>query len=135
MIVEHPFDSNVKRMTTVWKFEKDDGEEQDLTVFTKGAVSVSSLAPASVSSSDSPSSERILDRCVSIGLNPATQTKLDAETREDIIAHMDDVSLTSLPHVPLLTSSLGCSSPRRACACSLLPPARSPRPRSSSSRR
>lgn len=39
ILVEHPFDSNVKRMSTVWKYEDAKAAEKaDLLVFMKGAV-------------------------------------------------------------------------------------------------
>ncbi|KAL7410384.1 hypothetical protein BDY24DRAFT_400352 [Mrakia frigida] len=71
IVVEHPFDSTVKRMSTVWKYESATEKRADMIVLMKGAV------------------ERILDRCAFIGLSPDTQVKLDEEGRQNIIARMD----------------------------------------------
>jgi len=105
MVVEHPFDSSVKRMSTVsdsflsfdsgnlrrpadffffslsqvWKYQDSQASEQaDLLVFMKGAV------------------ERILDRCTFVGLSPDTQVKIDDEKREEIIARMDTLAAEGL---------------------------------------
>lgn len=75
LVVEHPFDSTVKRMSTAWKFTKDDGTENDkeCLVFMKGAV------------------ERVLDRCESIGLGNDS-VPLDETRKAEIIERMDAVS-------------------------------------------
>ncbi|KAL7412608.1 hypothetical protein BDY24DRAFT_392075 [Mrakia frigida] len=79
MVVEHPFDSSVKRMSTVWKYvDSQATEKADLLVFMKGAV------------------ERILDRCTFIGLSPDVQVKIDDEKREEIIARMDTLAAEGL---------------------------------------
>jgi Na+-exporting ATPase len=75
LVVEHPFDSTVKRMSTAWRFVKEDGteNEKECLVFMKGAV------------------ERVLDRCEAVGLgNDAVP--LDDSRKAEIIARMDAVS-------------------------------------------
>lgn len=75
LVIEHPFDSTVKRMSTAWRFIKDDGTENDkeCLVFMKGAV------------------ERVLDRCEAIGLGNDS-VPLDETRKAEIIARMDAVS-------------------------------------------
>jgi magnesium-transporting ATPase (P-type) len=72
MLVEHSFDSTVKRMTTAWRFLPEDGSdtESHVLVFMKGAV------------------ERTLDRCDFVGLD-SSGPKLDDDARENITARMD----------------------------------------------
>lgn len=75
LVIEHPFDSTVKRMSTAWRFVKEDGteNEKECLVFMKGAV------------------ERVLDRCEAVGLgNDAVP--LDESRKAEIIARMDAVS-------------------------------------------
>ncbi|CDZ97841.1 calcium-transporting atpase 3 [Phaffia rhodozyma] len=80
MVIEHPFDSTVKRMSTAWKFEALNAEEstQDMFIFMKGAV------------------ERVLDRCAFIGLSPENQVKLTDENRQQIIHRMDKLAAEGL---------------------------------------
>lgn len=75
LVVEHPFDSTVKRMSTAWRFVKEDGTENDkeCLVFMKGAV------------------ERVLDRCDAIGLGNDS-VPMDETRKAEIIARMDAVS-------------------------------------------
>ncbi|KAJ9125453.1 hypothetical protein QFC22_000414 [Naganishia vaughanmartiniae] len=79
LVIEHPFDSTVKRMSTAWRFVKNDGTENDkeCLVFMKGAV------------------ERVLDRCESVGLgNDAIP--LDERRKAEIIARMDALAAEGL---------------------------------------
>ncbi|KAG9056423.1 hypothetical protein FS842_010757 [Serendipita sp. 407] len=81
MLVEHPFDSTIKRMSTVWKFipenANDDGGDYDLVVYVKGAV------------------ERILDRCTHIGLGE-NKIPLTEEGKDEIIERMDTLAAEGL---------------------------------------
>ncbi|KAG8792939.1 hypothetical protein FRC16_011214 [Serendipita sp. 398] len=81
MLVEHPFDSTIKRMSTVWKFipenANDDRGDYDLVVYVKGAV------------------ERILDRCTHIGLGE-NKIPLTEEGKDEIIERMDTLAAEGL---------------------------------------
>jgi Na+-exporting ATPase len=78
LVVEHPFDSTVKRMSTAWRFVKEDGteNEKECLVFMKGAV------------------ERVLDRCDAIGLGNDS-VPMDETRKAEIIARMDAVSVNN----------------------------------------
>lgn len=81
MLVEHPFDSTIKRMSTVWQFipedPRDDPANYDLIVYVKGAV------------------ERILDRCTHVGIGE-NKIPLTDEGKQDIIDRMDNIAAEGL---------------------------------------
>ncbi|KAG8805027.1 hypothetical protein FRC17_005769, partial [Serendipita sp. 399] len=81
MLVEHPFDSTIKRMSTVWEFVPEnvhgDPEGYDLIVYVKGAV------------------ERILDRCTHVGIGE-NRIPLTEEGKEQIIQRMDSIAAEGL---------------------------------------
>lgn len=81
MLVEHPFDSTVKRMSTVWEFipenDNDGSADYDLVVYLKGAV------------------ERILDRCTHIGLGE-NRLPLTEGRKEEILRRMDSIAAEGL---------------------------------------
>ncbi|KAG8804906.1 hypothetical protein FRC17_005834, partial [Serendipita sp. 399] len=81
MLVEHPFDSTIKRMSTVWQFVPEnvhgDPEGYDLIVYIKGAV------------------ERILDRCTHVGIGE-NRIPLTDEGKEQIIQRMDSIAAEGL---------------------------------------
>ena len=66
LIIEHPFDSSVKRMSIAYKFNPDRGsdEKPHVVCFLKGAV------------------ERVMDRCVSVVGGDLDQTRQDEITRK-----------------------------------------------------
>lgn len=73
ILVEHPFDSNVKRMSTAYAHFPSPGAEADeILIHMKGAV------------------ERVLDRCSHIGIGQIA--KLEAANKEEIIAKMDELA-------------------------------------------
>jgi Na+-exporting ATPase len=81
MLVEHPFDSTIKRMSTVWQFipenVNEDPSDYDLVVYVKGAV------------------ERILDRCTHVGIGD-DNLPLTEQRREDILQHMNTLAAEGL---------------------------------------
>ena len=81
MLVEHPFDSTIKRMSTVWQFipenVSEDPSDYDLIVYVKGAV------------------ERILDRCTHVGIG-VNKLALTEERREDILQRMNTLAAEGL---------------------------------------
>jgi len=80
-LVEHPFDSTIKRMSTVWQFipenVNEDPSDYDLIVYVKGAV------------------ERILDRCTHVGIGD-NKTPLTDDNRNDILHHMNALAAEGL---------------------------------------
>jgi Na+-exporting ATPase len=73
MLVEHPFDSTIKRMSTAWEFVAEDAQDNEpkpISVFLKGAV------------------ERVLERCTHIGMGDE-RIELTQEGRDNIIARMN----------------------------------------------
>jgi P-type Na+/K+ transporter len=80
MLVEHPFDSTIKRMTTAWEFvpnDATDDSDKTLTVYMKGAV------------------ERILERCSHIGMGD-DRVELTQASHDKIIARMDALAAQGL---------------------------------------
>lgn len=81
MLLENPFDSNIKRMSTVWQFIPEDPRHDptnyDLVVYVKGAV------------------ERILDRCAYVGLGE-NKYALTEEDKARIIERMDSIAAEGL---------------------------------------
>ncbi|KAF9022152.1 potassium/sodium eff [Hymenopellis radicata] len=81
MLVEHPFDSTIKRMSTAWKFIPEDPSadvsDYDILVYMKGAV------------------ERILDRCKYVGLGD-NRVELGEASIRDIINKMDELASQGL---------------------------------------
>ncbi|PVG04087.1 putative Na+-transporting ATPase ENA-1 [Serendipita vermifera] len=81
MLVEHPFDSTIKRMSTVWQFIPEDTQhdpaDYDLIVYVKGAV------------------ERILDRCTHIGIGE-NKIPLTEQAKERVIERMDILAAEGL---------------------------------------
>ncbi len=71
LIAEHPFDSSIKRMSTIWRPIQVAGAEQSL-VFMKGAV------------------ERVLDGCDYVGMDRTVE--LTVAIKEDILLRMEHVS-------------------------------------------
>ena len=74
MIVEHPFDSSIKRMSTAWKFVSADSQNvnesnEHIHIYLKGAV------------------EKVLERCTSVGSLP-----LDEQARKNILTKMDELA-------------------------------------------
>ncbi|KAG9056424.1 hypothetical protein FS842_010758 [Serendipita sp. 407] len=81
MLVEHPFDSTIKRMSTVWQFNSEytqgEQDDYDLVVYIKGAV------------------ERILERCTHVGIGD-NKIPLTEEGKEHIIQRMDSIAAEGL---------------------------------------
>jgi Na+-exporting ATPase len=79
LVVEHPFDSTIKRMSTVWQHVSDNGSasKQECLAFLKGAV------------------ERVLDRCEYIGMGE-DKIPLDEQQKENIIRRMDALAAEGL---------------------------------------
>ncbi|EJD55236.1 potassium/sodium eff [Auricularia subglabra TFB-10046 SS5] len=81
MLVEHPFDSTIKRMSTVWQFVPQDEHEEptayDLIAYMKGAV------------------ERILDRCTHVGLGDA-RLEITQDDKDNIILRMNTLAAEGL---------------------------------------
>ncbi|KAG8802546.1 hypothetical protein FRC17_006393, partial [Serendipita sp. 399] len=84
MLVEHPFDSTIKRMSTVWKFIPEDGRDHgnDYDLVQTGADVKGAV-------------ERILDRCTHIGLGE-NKIPLTEEGKEEIIDRMDTLAAEGL---------------------------------------
>lgn len=74
LVIEHPFDSTVKRMSTAWKLVSADGQSDECLVFLKGAT------------------ERVLDRCSYVSMADE-HVPITDEFKEDIIAKVDEVSV------------------------------------------
>jgi Na+-exporting ATPase len=79
LVVEHPFDSTIKRMSTVWQHVNDDGSNSGsgCIAFLKGAV------------------ERVLDRCEFIGLGD-DKIPLTESEKANIISRMDALAAEGL---------------------------------------
>lgn len=81
MLIEHPFDSTIKRMSTVWQFipenVNEDPSHYDLVVYVKGAV------------------ERILDRCTHVGLGD-DKIAITEKNKAEIIYRMDVLAAEGL---------------------------------------
>ncbi|TRM64769.1 potassium/sodium eff [Schizophyllum amplum] len=81
MLVEHPFDSTVKRMCTVWEYLPIQGERQqhgeDLIVYMKGAV------------------ERVMERCTHVGMGP-DRIELTERAKKTINERMDALASQGL---------------------------------------
>ncbi len=74
LVIEHPFDSTIKRMSTAWKAGNADGPSDECFVFLKGAI------------------ERVLDRCSYVSMADE-QVALTDELKDDILARVDVVSV------------------------------------------
>jgi P-type Na+/K+ transporter len=74
LVVEHPFDSTIKRMSTAWRVVSANGESDECLVFLKGAI------------------ERVLDRCAFVSMADELVPVTD-ELKEDIIAKVDEVGV------------------------------------------
>ena len=79
LVVEHPFDSTIKRMSTVWQHVGDNGTpaKSECIAFLKGAV------------------ERVLDRCEYIGLGE-DKIPLTESEKANIITRMDALAAEGL---------------------------------------
>jgi len=77
LVVEHPFDSTIKRMSTAWAAADGGRGPSECIVYMKGAV------------------ERILDRCTHLGLGEGT-VELNDRLKEHIIARMDSLASEGL---------------------------------------
>jgi Na+-exporting ATPase len=89
MLVEHSFDSTIKRMSTVWDATTDGSSEHIIVAFAKGAV------------------ERILERCSYSGMNE-TGPALTQQARDEILARTDQLAAEGLrvlclagKHIPI----------------------------------
>ncbi|WWD22658.1 potassium/sodium efflux P-type ATPase, fungal-type [Kwoniella shandongensis] len=72
-IIEHPFDSTVKRMSIAYKFVPEDGQKAHVLCLLKGAV------------------ERVFERCVTVQDKP-----LDEERKKDIMVKVDALAAQGL---------------------------------------
>ncbi|KAK8844789.1 potassium/sodium efflux P-type ATPase, fungal-type [Kwoniella newhampshirensis] len=72
-LIEHPFDSTVKRMSIAYKYAPEDGQNAHVLCLLKGAV------------------ERVFERCVSIQDKP-----LDEERKKDIMVKVDALAAQGL---------------------------------------
>ncbi|WWC90206.1 potassium/sodium efflux P-type ATPase, fungal-type [Kwoniella dendrophila CBS 6074] len=72
-IIEHPFDSTVKRMSIAYKFIPDDGKDVHVQCLLKGAV------------------ERVFEKCTSVHGEP-----LNEERKKDVMAKVDALAAQGL---------------------------------------
>ncbi len=77
LVVEHPFDSTIKRMSTAWVSADGGRGPKGCVVYLKGAV------------------ERVLDRCSHLGLGEGS-VELTEQLKEEIIARMDHLASEGL---------------------------------------
>ncbi|TIC56792.1 potassium/sodium eff [Wallemia mellicola] len=80
MIIEHPFDSSIKRMSTAWKFvdtKGDDGSKQHVYIYMKGAV------------------ERVLERCTHVSMGDKA-IEMTEEAKDNILKKMDELAAEGL---------------------------------------
>ncbi|TIA99512.1 hypothetical protein E3P96_02904 [Wallemia ichthyophaga] len=80
MLIEHPFDSSIKRMTTAWKFvdaQNADDSKQHVFIYMKGAV------------------ERVLERCTHVSIGDKS-IEMTEDAKDDIIKKMDQLAAEGL---------------------------------------
>ncbi len=78
LVIEHPFDSSVKRMSTAWSLVGQNGDAgKETLVFLKGAV------------------ERVLDRCGFVSMSDE-HAPMSEQIKEEIIARMDEFAAEGL---------------------------------------
>lgn len=80
MIIEHPFDSSIKRMSTAWKFidaQGGDDSKQHVFIYMKGAV------------------ERVLERCTHVSIGDKS-IEMTEGAKDDIIKKMDELAAEGL---------------------------------------
>ncbi|EOR00553.1 hypothetical protein E3P92_04153 [Wallemia ichthyophaga] len=82
ILIEHPFDSSIKRMTTAWKLVgaqggDDDDSKQHIFIYMKGAV------------------ERVLERCTHVSIGDKS-IEMSEEAKDDIIKKMDQLAAEGL---------------------------------------
>ena len=91
LIVEHPFDSTIKRMSTVWRFfpndDRNNHEDYDLLLCMFPSISIL-RRPTNVRLDMKGAAERILDRCSYIGIGESRRA-ITQEDKDNIIMHMD----------------------------------------------
>src|SRR5258708_16503886 len=91
LIVEHPFDSTIKRMSTVWRFipngDQDNPEDYDLLLCMFPSPLIL-RSPTHVGLDMKGAVERILDRCSYIGIGESRRA-ITQEDKDNIITHTD----------------------------------------------
>ena len=92
LIVEHPFDSTIKRMSTVWRFlpnnDQENPEDYDLLLCTFYMII---RGPTNVRLDMKGAVERVLDRCSYIGIGK-TRKHITQEDKDYIIMHMNTLA-------------------------------------------
>jgi Na+-exporting ATPase len=91
LIAEHPFDSTIKRMSTVWQFIPDEGQEgpedYDLLLCTPSSRSVLGR-PTNVRPDMKGAVERVLDRCSYIGIGESRRP-ITQKDKDHIVRHVN----------------------------------------------
>lgn len=91
LIVEHPFDSTIKRMSTVWRFipngDQENPEDYDLLLCMFPSILIL-RRPTNVRLDMKGAVERILDRCSYIGIGESRRA-ITQEDKVNIIMHME----------------------------------------------
>ncbi|TIA86769.1 hypothetical protein E3P99_03578 [Wallemia hederae] len=80
MLIEHPFDSSIKRMSTAWKFvdaQGQDDSKEHVFIYMKGAV------------------ERVLERCTHVAVGDKS-IEMTEEAKDDVIRKMDELAAEGL---------------------------------------